>query len=527
MGVQPSVDIVEEQLKTRFKASKTMLRGSRIIRPQTTLLISAVLCLIGLCTAINLPSSAQEYVWSSMYDVAVKVYGDKDYQKAEKLFLEAVEEAEKLPKEGKQLLKTLQMLRKVYISMNKQALAEQISTKIQALGGKPEEMDETSVHEAASERRPEKASGAAQSKPESDRISTDNVDKADKKETNENSADDSKGMLREQPDDSQSAADSDKDREPQKVAAASIGLAGEMQSTTTVKRAKEILKLTGHCGWTKSIDVSPDSSQVISGSADNTIRLWDLTTGKEIGRFDGHEDAINCVVFSPSGNTALSGSSDKTVRLWDLDSGTEIKKFVGHINLVTCVAFSPVGTKIASSGYDSTIRIWDTSTGKEVQRIQSTGTVRCLAFTPDGEQIVSGGSDRLLTLWRVKDGMKVRSFAGHKGEISSIAVSLDGTRILSSSRDITIRVWDLASGDELKCLVGHGNWIQKANFISVDKAISGSLDKTFRIWDLDAGKEIRSFTILHYGMWALAFTENGDRAITGSDDFSLRVWLLK
>lgn len=503
------------------------------------LLSALVFVLVVTCTR----TSAQDFIWSSVYEMANDVLAEKDYVRAEKLALEAVEESEKLPKEGRQLLKSLQLLHKVYLCQNKTDKADLTATRIRTLGGSLSDSGESQLEKPAADRpkvEPEDKAGgrrgADRADPGAAKIDsrTDAAPDAGagRSGTSTSSSSGSKpgsgGFEMEKAEPEPDAAKTDKEEPPARAVAAASGLVGEMQVTTRVRQAKEIMKLAGHCAWTKSIEVSPDGKEALSGSADGTVRLWDLTTGKEVGRFDGHEGDVYCVAFSPSGNQALSGGKDQTVRLWDLDSEKEIKKFVGHVNMVTCVAFAPEGTKIASGGYDGVIRIWDTTTGKEVQHMSGNlKTIKCLAFTPDGEQLISGGSDKLLSLWRVKDGHLVRNFSGCRDEITCVAVSMDGTRALSACKDLTIRVWDVGSGEELKCLVGHGNWIQKAQFIAVDKAISGSLDKTFRVWDLDSGKELRSYTTQHFGMWSLGFSDNGDRAITGSDDFTLRVWSLQ
>jgi WD40 repeat protein len=56
----------------------------------------------------------------------------------------------------------------------------------------------------------------------------------------------------------------------------------------------------------------------LSGSRDNTLKLWDVATGKELRTLTGHTDEVASVVFSPDGRTALSGSRDMTLKLWDL-----------------------------------------------------------------------------------------------------------------------------------------------------------------------------------------------------------------
>ena len=66
-----------------------------------------------------------------------------------------------------------------------------------------------------------------------------------------------------------------------------------------------------------SVAFSPDGTRIVSGSADNTVRLWNADTGQPIGQpITGHTDTVYSVAFSPDGNTVVSGSLDKTMRLW-------------------------------------------------------------------------------------------------------------------------------------------------------------------------------------------------------------------
>ena len=67
---------------------------------------------------------------------------------------------------------------------------------------------------------------------------------------------------------------------------------------------------------------SPDGKTLASGSADDTVRLWDVATGQQDGSpLTGHTDPVTSVAFSPDGKTLASGSADGTVRLWDVATG--------------------------------------------------------------------------------------------------------------------------------------------------------------------------------------------------------------
>ena len=117
----------------------------------------------------------------------------------------------------------------------------------------------------------------------------------------------------------------------------------------------------GHTSHVTSVAFSPDGQRIVSGSEDETLRLWNLQ-GNLIGQpFQGHTNWVNSVTFSPDGQTIASGSKDKTIRLWDLQGNPIGQPFLGHTDSVNSVAFSPDGQTIVSGSDDKTLRLWAAS----------------------------------------------------------------------------------------------------------------------------------------------------------------------
>ena len=134
--------------------------------------------------------------------------------------------------------------------------------------------------------------------------------------------------------------------------------------------------LTGHTSGVRSVAFSPDGCRIVSGSEDNnTIRVWDGTTGSSLMTLTGHTEDVRSVAFSPDGRRIVSGSYDKTIHVWNGTTGSSLMTLTGHTDYVVSVAFSPDGRRIVSGSSDSTIRVWDGTTGSSL--ITLTGHTEC------------------------------------------------------------------------------------------------------------------------------------------------------
>ena len=188
---------------------------------------------------------------------------------------------------------------------------------------------------------------------------------------------------------------------------------------------------------------SPDGTLLASGSWDQTIKLWDVTTRERIATLEGHRSEVAAVSFSPDGTLLASGSWDGTIRLWGVTTRERIATLGGHRTWVNAVSFSPDGTLLASGSWDQTIKLWDVATQTEVATLEGHAHgVTSVAFSaPDGTLLATGGQDGMVILWDVLTREKVIAF-GHTDGVTSVSVSSGGATLAAGGRDGTILLWD-------------------------------------------------------------------------------------
>ena len=122
---------------------------------------------------------------------------------------------------------------------------------------------------------------------------------------------------------------------------------------------KALRVFEGHTNNVYSVAWDPKGERLASGSQDNTLCLWEASTGKALRVFEGHTDYVSSVAWDSKGERLASGSVDKTLRLWEAFTGKALCVFEGHMGMVNSVAWDPKEERLASGSNDKTLRLWE------------------------------------------------------------------------------------------------------------------------------------------------------------------------
>ncbi|XP_071286079.1 ribosomal RNA-processing protein 8 isoform X2 [Agelaius tricolor] len=261
-------------------------------------------------------------------------------------------------------------------------------------------------------------------------------------------------------------------------------------------------------------------NRIVSGSDDNTLKVWSAVTGECVQTLVGHTGGVWSSQMRDS--IVISGSTDRTLKVWNADSGECVHTLYGHTSTVRCMHLH--GNRVVSGSRDATLRLWDIETGQCLHVLMGhVAAVRCVQY--DGNKVVSGAYDYTVKVWDPESESCTHTLQGHTNRVYSL--QFDGTHIVSGSLDTSIRVWDVESGNCLHTLMGHQS-LTSGMELRDNILVSGNADSTVKIWDIKTGQCLQTLQGPSKHQSAVTCLQFSSKfVVTSSDDGTVKLWDLK
>jgi WD40 repeat protein len=294
--------------------------------------------------------------------------------------------------------------------------------------------------------------------------------------------------------------------------------------------------LVGHSDDVTAVALSRDAQRAVSGSEDETLKVWDISRGRELHTLTGHTDYIGAVALSDDGRIAISASDDKTVKVWDAESGRERRTLKGHSGFVRGLVMSGNG-RIAISASADELKVWDVEKGRALRTVKDRETGTAVALSGDGHVAVTTADDDTLQVWDVQKWRKLRTLKGHYHSVKRVVLAWGGRVAAAACRTDSkdwddsvyeLKTWDVATGRERHSMPTemehHSGWVDYLAISHDGRIVGAPIGKVVRLWETETGRELRSLRGHADDVDSVALSEDGRVAVSGSKDKTVRVW---
>ncbi|EXJ70176.1 uncharacterized protein A1O5_06244 [Cladophialophora psammophila CBS 110553] len=304
-----------------------------------------------------------------------------------------------------------------------------------------------------------------------------------------------------------------------------------------------------------------DEQKIITGSRDNTIRVWDAHTYQCIRKLgppnnprerqsvqiplvepEGvipffkayvsspappspeiplyHQASVLCLQYDDE--ILVTGSSDFSCLVWSIKEDYKpLFRLIGHHAGVLDVCIDK--ERIVTCSKDTTIKIWERSTGKLVKTLLGhRGPVNAVQVR--GNFLASASGDGMSKLWRLEDGVCIKEFQSKDRGLACVEFSENGRTIFAGGNDRVIYEYDTVTGQRIRELKGHKDLVRSLHLDSANsRIISGSYDHSIKVWDAEKGEsaEDGGLKINFEGWsssWILAAKSNYRKIVCTSQD---------
>ena len=276
---------------------------------------------------------------------------------------------------------------------------------------------------------------------------------------------------------------------------------------------------------TKTLAVTPDGKHAVFFTEDGVLMVWNLINGENVLMLDYELLYRDSLAITPDGTRMVYPTDNDTLKIWDLATGSELVQMEGHREGVESVQITPDGSRAISMGSDKIAKVWSLSSGELISTIHMDASV---ILWIDDTRALTCQEDHSLNVWFLDTGEVQHSLRGQAASIGEWTVSPNGALAVSSEfQGSTLNIWDLTTGSKLLECVGHAHNISCVAFTpDGSRVVTGSEDSSLKVWDVATGRELITLTGHSQAVETIEFMPDGYHVVSTSEDETLRIWYL-
>ena len=205
-----------------------------------------------------------------------------------------------------------------------------------------------------------------------------------------------------------------------------------------------------------TVDISPDSTKFATGSwlagtsldSENSVNVWDITTGERLVGPLQRGGTVVGVKFSPNGNHLATLAQEHHIRIFNSKNGDQLIEFDNQIpqwSSITPIVW-PSDAQLFAMSEGGKIKSFDTSTGSQLAewKIHEDSVLRVISIAlPANNKFIASSASRSVSFWDTSTHTQLSNVLEDVDEIRSIALSPDGTHLATGGYNTTITIWNL------------------------------------------------------------------------------------
>jgi len=232
---------------------------------------------------------------------------------------------------------------------------------------------------------------------------------------------------------------------------------------------------------TKFVRCSSDGVRIVA--VGHSTQWWNIKTGEKSQFSIDNNHGVSAIALSDNGQQLVVGYENGAASVYDLKTAKKIITLQGPERSARTVEFGVENRTIITAGQDGEIRFWDLDTGRVTLSLQGhTSTVRFLAYHSIFDELISFDVTNILKVWKPK------------------RVAQTTTRVVDSYTSVS-------AFDPTGQFVA---WIDSHSKI--------------KLWNKRLPNDIQELDSHHEKVVALAFSSDGKRLVSGSEDQTIRIW---
>ncbi len=297
--------------------------------------------------------------------------------------------------------------------------------------------------------------------------------------------------------------------------------------------------LSGHEGSVLDMLLLRDGDTLVTASADQTVRFWDLNTQRLLKTLKYHTNVVKALTMTTDQEILISAGDDRTIQFWDMATGQPLVTLVdAHPLPINALEVSNNGTLLISADSGGNIYLWKLTdqsgrvnpknlveAGPE-RTLQADGTVNDLLLTGDDSYLISGGKS--LLVWTMADLLREpTALIGHEPLtfVNRLDISEDNLTLVSASSDKTVRLWNMKDRTPKAILRGHQGYVNDVR-IEGQHLWSSDQAQTISVWDLQQNTHVETIVGFNTDIWRFAVRPNRHIVTLGGTEHVVGLWSL-